>query len=365
MTIYNCDPFGKCFELEKPTSGEEERDFLVEMLFSTSLIAVVEKTLGYNRGKKLKIVNTKRKATICELTFPHEIVDVVMNRKILCVVLDSDQIFVYDISCMKLLKTINVLEEKLKVMGTRALKQRASSSGIKVALSADDKSLLCYTSYSKSTDEALILTDVVIYDAINCKRMNVLSDLHQTDIVCLSCSCDGRLIATASKKGTIIRVFETQLDPVSGRRPLLSEYRRGTRPSRISEIKFNSEGSLLASVGESDTIHIFAVPNINTQEDVPAVSSVESVSSGTGLQQRSKDFATTFGKIVISKISIQKEQRNFAFIKVRENVQYRIGFPKENRKIIHVCGNDGNFLVYLISADEGGTCTLIKSNTFD
>jgi len=91
--IYNCDPFGKCYE-------KKDGDItIVEMLFSTSLIAIILSP------RRLQITNTRRESTICELTFPTAVLAVKLNRKRLIVVLE-DQIYVYDISNMKLLTTI-------------------------------------------------------------------------------------------------------------------------------------------------------------------------------------------------------------------------------------------------------------------
>lgn len=49
--------------------------------------------------------NVQRQSTICELTFPTRILSIKMNRKRLVVVLE-DQIYVYDISNMNMLHTI-------------------------------------------------------------------------------------------------------------------------------------------------------------------------------------------------------------------------------------------------------------------
>lgn len=119
--IYNCDPFAKCY-----TKGElyyikwfiyafylyatyiADSDIgLIEMLFCTSLVALV----GSNHelpSRKLRINNTKRESTICELSFHSPILSVKMNRKRLIVVLEG-QVFVYDISNMKLLHTIDTI----------------------------------------------------------------------------------------------------------------------------------------------------------------------------------------------------------------------------------------------------------------
>lgn len=48
---------------------------------------------------------SQRQSTICELTFPTTVLAVRMNRKRLVVILE-DQIYLYDISNMKLLYTI-------------------------------------------------------------------------------------------------------------------------------------------------------------------------------------------------------------------------------------------------------------------
>ena len=76
------------------------------MLFSTSLLAVVG--VGDQPSmspRRLRIINTKRHSVICEVTFPSTILAVKMNKSRLVVLL-QDQIYIYDISNMRLLHTI-------------------------------------------------------------------------------------------------------------------------------------------------------------------------------------------------------------------------------------------------------------------
>jgi autophagy-related protein 18 len=91
--LFTTEPFAKYYE------NEEGDVHILEMLFSTSLVALVLSP------RLLRILNTKRQTTICELTFPMKILAVRMNRKRLAVVLE-DSIYLYDISNMKLLYTI-------------------------------------------------------------------------------------------------------------------------------------------------------------------------------------------------------------------------------------------------------------------
>ncbi len=62
----------------------------------------------------------------------------------------------------------------------------------------------------------------------------------------------GTRIATASDKGTLIRIFDTQ----TGK--LLSELRRGTQPATIYSINFSADSSLVCASSSHGTIHIFA-----------------------------------------------------------------------------------------------------------
>ena len=67
----------------------------------------------------------------------------------------------------------------------------------------------------------------------------------------------GTRLATASTKGTLIRVFEVS----NGN--LLSELRRGTNPATIYCINFNASSTLLCVASDHGTIHIFSLEEKN------------------------------------------------------------------------------------------------------
>ena len=142
--IYTTDPFSKCFETKYGDIA------LLEMLFSTSLVALILSPRRLQiKNTKVRFVSThdlvlnscsgdehllsldqscyyhsranqtcilQKNSTICELTFPTTVLAVRMNRKRLVVVLE-DQIYLYDISNMKLLYTI---ETSPNPTGTRS-----------------------------------------------------------------------------------------------------------------------------------------------------------------------------------------------------------------------------------------------------
>lgn len=133
----------------------------VKMLFSTSLTIIVpQNTLG-NGDRLLKLYNLKQNLKICELTFPAHIVEVMLNRKRLCVVLESGHIYIYDLSCVRLMKILEIepprwCKEESRSRATSMGQQQSSPplaghdrgfedrrvSGFVGDLCADDRSLL-------------------------------------------------------------------------------------------------------------------------------------------------------------------------------------------------------------------------------
>lgn len=69
--------------------------------------------------------------------------------------------------------------------------------------------------------------------------------------ICLNFS--GNLLATASEKGTLIRVFNTENGQV------VQELRRGAEKADIYFLCFNKLGSKLACTSDRSTIHIFSI----------------------------------------------------------------------------------------------------------
>lgn len=78
-------------------------------------------------------------------------------------------------------------------------------------------------------------------------------EAHSHDIECLEMDYSGTMIASASKKGTIIRVFRVKDGSV------LQELRRGIDNARISSLSFDVSGHMLALSSDSGTVHVYMV----------------------------------------------------------------------------------------------------------
>ncbi|KAL8744880.1 MAG: hypothetical protein Q9190_002927 [Brigantiaea leucoxantha] len=168
------------------------------------------------------------------------------------IVVLEDQIYLYDISNMNRLYTIETSPNPSAI----------------VALSPSSES--CYLAYplpQKSPPPTFSPThaphappsgthipptsgDVLLFDALKLEAINVV-EAHRSPLSCIALNNTGTLLATASDKGTIIRVFAVP----SARK--LYQFRRGSMPSRISSMAFNATSSLLCVSSASDTVHIF------------------------------------------------------------------------------------------------------------
>ena len=92
--------------------------------------------------------------------------------------------------------------------------------------------------------------DVILFDALSLSVINVIQ-AHKTTLACLTLNSTGSLLATASDKGTVIRVFSVP----NGDK--IAQFRRGTYGARIFSIAFNPLSSLLCVSSDTETVHIF------------------------------------------------------------------------------------------------------------
>ncbi|KAG6877098.1 hypothetical protein C0993_010298 [Termitomyces sp. T159_Od127] len=93
---------------------------------------------------------------------------------------------------------------------------------------------------------------------------------HKSPIALLSLNPAGTLLATASDKGTVIRVWSV---PAAEK---LYQFRRGTREARIYSLSFNAVSTLLAVSSAHETVHIFKLGPQRAQQQRTASPTAES-----------------------------------------------------------------------------------------
>lgn len=83
---------------------------------------------------------------------------------------------------------------------------------------------------------------------------------HKNEIIALVMNYDGSLIASASERGTIIKIFKSKDGS------LLQELRRGTEPAEIYSLAFDFKSRYIACSSNKGTIHIFNIKNDEIEE---------------------------------------------------------------------------------------------------
>uniref|UniRef100_A0A6Q2WQR8 WD repeat domain, phosphoinositide interacting 1 n=1 Tax=Esox lucius TaxID=8010 RepID=A0A6Q2WQR8_ESOLU len=184
--------------------GEECPDvYIVERLFSSSLVVVVSLSMP----RRMNVYHFKRGTEICNYSYSNNILSVRLNRQRLVVCLE-ESIYIHNIKDMKLLKTL--LNTPHNPSGLCALSVNHGNS---------------YLAYPGS----LTIGEIMVYDANNLGTVTMIP-AHDSPLAALTFSASGTKLASASERGTVIRVFAIP----EGQR--LFEFRRGMKRSVTADI---------------------------------------------------------------------------------------------------------------------------------
>ncbi|KAL4427953.1 hypothetical protein ABPG75_002042 [Micractinium tetrahymenae] len=214
---------------------------IAKMLFCTSLVAFVGAgEQPHLTPRKLTLLNTHSNSVIQSLSFPSSVLGVQLNRKRLVALLER-RAFVYDLESLALLGT---LDTPPNPRGLAALNPGGSGG--------DRPGAPCLLALPAGGGA------VRVYDVGRPGGgVDALCELeaHKTAVTVMAWDEEGSLLATASKKGTVVRVHAVRR---SEDRAL--EFRRGSTPAAITCLAFSPADvapRLLCAASDHGTIHIF------------------------------------------------------------------------------------------------------------
>ncbi|KAF3794382.1 Autophagy-related protein 18c [Nymphaea thermarum] len=326
--IYNCDPFKETFKRDFKNGGFG----IVEMLFRCNILALVGG--GENPQyppNKVMIWDDHQSRCIGELAFRSEVRAVKLRRDRIVVVLEH-KIYVYNFSDLELLKQIETL---------------ANPRGLCVLSHQQNTSVLACPGLHRGQ---------VRIEHFGLK-MTKFINAHDSNIACFTLTNDGLLLATASTKGTLIRIFNT----MDGTR--LQEVRRGVDRADIYSIALSPSIQWLAVSSDKGTVHVFGLRVRVVGEDsathtnaaqAPLVTHQNSSSSldaliapNTGANPSS---SLSFMKGVLPKYF--SSEWSFAQFHLREDTRFLVAFGAQNSVI--VVGMDGSFYRCTFDPVNGG-----------
>ncbi|KAK8552632.1 hypothetical protein V6N12_041216 [Hibiscus sabdariffa] len=222
--VYNCQPFKETFRphLKVKIGGFK----IVEMLFRCNILALVGGDSNSNYPpNKVIIWDDHQSRCICEFAFRSEVRAVKLGRDYIVSVLEHT-IYVHGFKDLKLLHQIETL--------------------------ANPRGLCCLSHHSNTSVLACpgLSRGQVRVEHFGLNVMKLIN-AHDAHIACLTLTFDGLLLATASTKGTLIRIFNT----MDGTR--LQEVRRGVHRADIYSLAFSPNAQWLAVSSDKGTVHIF------------------------------------------------------------------------------------------------------------
>lgn len=198
------------------------------MLFRCNILALVG---GGKNPKypinKVMIWDDHQSRCIGELSFRSPVRAVKLRRDRVVVVLEY-KIYVYNFADLKLVDHIETC---------------SNTKGLCALCPYPQNNVLACPSLQKGA------VRVELYDM----KKTTFIQAHETSLSCFSLNADGTRIATASEKGTLIRIFNT----VTGEP--LQELRRGADKADIYSLSFHKTSEWLAVSSDKGTVHVFNI----------------------------------------------------------------------------------------------------------
>ncbi|XP_047270813.1 autophagy-related protein 18d isoform X3 [Capsicum annuum] len=315
--VYNCDPFKETFRRDLKSGGFR----IVEMLFRCNILALVgAKANTQYPPNKVIIWDDHQSRCIGEFSFRSEVHAVKLRRDCIVVILEH-KIYVYNLMDLKLLHQIETV---------------ANPRGLCCLSHHLNTSVLACPGLRKGQIR-------VEHFGLN---MTKLIKAHDSQVACLTLTIDGLLLATASTRGTLIRLFNT-MDGTQ-----LQEVRRGVDRADICSIALSPNVQWLVVSSDKGTIHVYSLRVRVVGEDAAADAAVRTptllgqtssasldalISPSTGANPGS---SFSFMKGVLPKYF--SSEWSFAQFRLPECTQYIAAFGSQNTII--TAGTDGRYL---------------------
>uniref|UniRef100_A0A3Q0QXU2 WD repeat domain, phosphoinositide interacting 1 n=1 Tax=Amphilophus citrinellus TaxID=61819 RepID=A0A3Q0QXU2_AMPCI len=300
--------------------------YIVERLFSSSLVVVVSLSMP----RRMNVYHFKKGTEICNYSYSNNILSVRLNRQRLVVCLE-ESIYIHNIKDMKLLKTL--LNTPTNPSGLCALSINHGNS---------------YLAYPGSAT----MGEITVYDANNLSTVTLIQ-AHDSPLAALTFNASGTKLASASEKGTVIRVFSIP----EGQK--LFEFRRGMKRLyvSISSLSFSADAQFLCASSNTETVHIFKLEQHkkNVQEE----------ESPTWSTYVGKMFTAASTYLPSQVSDMMNQDRAFATVRLNmfglKNICALATIQKLPRLL--VASSDRYLYIYNVDPQDGGECVLVQKHS--
>mmetsp|Transcript_49721 Transcript_49721/g.116911 ORF Transcript_49721/g.116911 Transcript_49721/m.116911 type:complete len:410 (-) Transcript_49721:163-1392(-) len=328
--VYSADPFHLTFR----------RDFedgsglgVVCMLFRTNILAFSGG--GKNprfQPNKVVLWDDRHTRVMAELSFKTTVKSVRLRRD-LVVVATLNKVWVYGLKTLSLMDSIETTD---------------NPKGLCYLSSGDRIVLICP---GRQQGSALVVFYPENYgdpSAPGERERTIIKAAHDSPIAAIALDASCSLIATASEKGTIVRVHELQRDG------LAQELRRGLDRAEIHSLTFSPSGEYLAASSDKGTVHIFAIqrPGGGTSAAFGYSAEAGTSNAKSSLQRLSRVLPAYFSS-----------EWSLAQFRVHD-YRYIAAFGVDPHTVIIVCAN-GSYYKARFDPVKGGEMVREEYHQFD
>ncbi|KAI3844624.1 hypothetical protein MKX03_026726 [Papaver bracteatum] len=316
--VYNCNPYGESFRRVFNGNGGIGT---AAMLFRFNILALVGGG-AHPMFPLNKVMIWEDDKSLCtkELSFRSNVREVRLRRDRIIVILEQ-KIFMFNFNDMKLLHQIETYPNPNGLCEVSHV-----SGSMVVAFPGLHRGQVRVENYTT-------------------KKTTFIS-AHDSSIECMSLTLDGKLLATASSKGTLVRIFNTSNGT------LLQEVRRGADRAEIYSLAFSPNTQWLAVSSNKGTVHVFKLKvnegSSSCNPPVPATSSPFSFIRG----------------VLPNYFNSEWSVAQFRF---REGLKHIVAFGDQKNaqsNTIIILGMDGSFYRCRFDPVAGGEMTQLEHHNF-
>ncbi|OIW12709.1 hypothetical protein TanjilG_24642 [Lupinus angustifolius] len=318
--VYNTNPFHQLFRRKFPPSALSS----AEMLNQSNIIALVGSgSHPHFPINKVMLWDDQQGKCIGELSFRSTVRAVKLRRDRVIVVLEM-KVFVYNLADFKFLLKMETV---------------ANPKGLCAVSQASDSIVIACPGLHRGQ---------VRLDHCALKKTSFMT-AHDSGIACLALTLDGKFLATASTKGTLIRVFHT------ANATLLQEVRRGSNAAQIYSLTFDCNAQWLAVSSDKGTVHVFGLKVNSAILEHENSGNSSNSDAGSTLSRASLSFTKFKG--VLPKYL--KSEWSVAQFHLHEASRYIVAFGHQKNTVI-IIGLNGSFYRCEFDPMHGGEMTQLE-----
>ena len=227
FVVYDCDPPRERFSRLSQDQSEPSGVGIIEMLFRSNIFAIVGggQNPKYSRNT-LMIWDDFQSKCIAELEFKAPVTGVKLRREIILVTI-VDKAYLYKFVDLELIKSYDT---------------HPNPGGI-AAMTVGANTVIALPGN--------VLGTVIVHNHHLDSQHTITA--HSNALSALALNSNGQQLATASERGTLIRIWDTIT------RDKLREFRRGLEVVSITSLTFDLDTSRLAVCSDKGTAHVFSL----------------------------------------------------------------------------------------------------------